>query len=97
MFPRPRLLIYLQSSRRRTGERSATFCVDRGGGGSALPRFYRSAGRLCARGEGAQGVSRGLSPGVAVGLSARLLCALQPVQMLVRDHVSAWNSQPADT
>ena len=42
------------------------------------------------------GVPSRLSPGLAVGLSARLLCALQPVSVLVRDHLSARISRPAD-
>jgi hypothetical protein len=95
MFLRLRLLIYLSLSRRRTGERSATFCVDRRGGGSARPRIYRGEGGVCARSEGASRVSSGFSTGVAVSLPAGLLCALQPIQVLVRDHVTAPISRPA--
>ena len=75
------------------GERSAKFCFTRRRGDSALWRARCREGRLRARRKRAQDVSSRFSPGLALGLSTRLLCAVQPVSLLVRDHLGDFETR----
>ena len=75
------------------GERSAKFCFTRRRGDFALWRARCREGRLRARRKRAQDVSSRFSPGLALGLSTRLLCAVQPVSLLVRDHLGDFETR----
>jgi hypothetical protein len=67
------------------GERRATICFNHCSNHPAVRRVDGREGQLRSSRERARDVPGRFSPRMAIGLCARLLSAVQPVSMLVRD------------